>query len=105
MKIDTQQAVLEFFTLVLKLDEAILQRVVTFEGDLHFDYKQNELVFSLGGLHKFLGEVIDIEYSDFQKTIYKGNLNEELSTIGGKVEVHHSTGKITDSFYRLVKIK
>lgn len=98
-----QQALLNFFALVLLHDEKVLKRLSVFEGDMRFDYDANILVFKLSGLHQFFHDEIELDYNEFQKMIYQSNLNEELRALGGRIEVHQSTGNIHDSLYRLVK--
>ena len=98
-----QQALLNFFVLVLQHDEKVLKRLSAFEGDMRFDHDANILVFKLSGLHQFFLDEINLDYHEFQKMIYQGNINEELQALGGRIEVHQSTGNINDSLYRLVK--
>ena len=98
-----QQTLIEFFMQVLKEDEKVLQRLSVFEGDMAFDKKSSTLIFKLSGLHQFFSEEVNLDYPEFQKLIYQGNINEELLASGGKIEVHQSTGNINDSLYRLVK--
>ncbi len=99
-----QQALLNFFALVLRHDENVLKRLSIFCGDMRFDHDANILVFKLSGLHQFFIDEIESDYHEFQKMIYQGNINEELLALGGRIEIHESTGNIHDSLYRLVKI-
>ena len=100
---NTQQTLIKFFTLILDQDENVLRRISKFEGDMYIDQESSMLVFKLSALHQFFRCEIKLDYAEFLKIIYQGSINEELLALGGRVEVHHSSGKIHDSYYRLVK--
>lgn len=99
-----QQTLVNFFARVLKLDDSLIKRISTFDGDVRFEHSNGVLLFTLSGLHQFLYDELDLDYPEFQKMIYQSNLNEELFTLGGGVKVHRSTGKVDSSWYKLVKI-
>lgn len=99
-----QQILIEFFAGVLKQDEDVLQRLSEFEGDMRLEEEGSVLIFRLSDIHQFLNNEINLSYPEFQRMIYQSNINEELFSYGGKIEVHQSTGKVQDSLYRLISI-
>lgn len=99
-----QQLLLDLFSKILTNDEKMLARISAFEGDVTFDTDDAVFVFSLRALHEFLSREIDVDYKIFKSLVYQGNLNEELLKLGGRIEIHESSGKVDSSFYRLVKI-
>ncbi|MBL1274581.1 MAG: hypothetical protein COB30_000675 [Ectothiorhodospiraceae bacterium] len=90
-------------------DERTREMVLHFQGELSFnqDCELNGcfLIFSLKGLHEFLGVENVIVYTAFRKIIYQSSINEELQGFGGKVELHRSTGKVDESLYKLIKLQ
>lgn len=98
------QIIVKFFVDILQSNRQTLELVEKYDGDMRFDSSSNVLVFKLQSLHELLFEAAELDYSSFRKLIYQGNLNEELASLGGRVEVHQSTGNVDDNFYRLVKL-
>lgn len=99
-----QETLVTFFVGVLKRDDGLVRRISTFDGDMRLEENNGKLLFTLGGLHQFLRDEVDVDYPEFQKMIYQGNINEELFTFGGRIEVHDSTGNVGSSWYKLIKI-
>lgn len=100
-----QALLVNFFGSVLRQDKNVLRQVSTFEGDLAFNTSSGILIFTLAGLYAFLQDELNLSYPEFQKTLYSGNINEELQKMGGRIEVHDSTGKTKGNVYQLVHIK
>ncbi|WP_455223199.1 hypothetical protein [Kaarinaea lacus] len=98
-----QQEIIRFFTQILQNDGKVLERISLFEGSMSFDRESGNLMFKLSDLHELLQENIKVDYPAFRKLIYQSNLNEELNKLGGRIEIHHSAGKVDDNIYRLVK--
>lgn len=100
-----QKTLIEFFTSVLAGDSHTLEIVEKYKGNMSFDVDANILIFKLKDLHKFLFDPDELDYPNFQKLLYQSNLNEKLASIGGRVEIHQSVGKVDDNYYRLVKVQ
>ena len=99
-----QQVITEFFNQVLQNDKKTMKRISDFQGELFVDQDSANLVFSIKGLHKLLAGDDILSYIEFRNLIYQSNINEILQTVGAKVEVHESSGKVNGSLYKLIRI-
>jgi hypothetical protein len=99
-----QQILEKFFIEILARDKDCLNLVAASAGDLFFDDITGSLVFKLPDLHKLLFNSSELDYQSFRKLLYQGNLNEKLLELGARIEIHQTSGKVDDSYYRLVKI-
>jgi hypothetical protein len=96
-------AIVRFMLLIpLHRDQAILDKIAGFDGELDVD--GSTLVFSLQGLFEYLNDDDSLSYVMFRKMLYSSRLNEALMACSGRVEVHRSTGKVDQNLYRLVRI-
>ncbi len=105
-----QQSIIHFFTQVLQNNKTTLNLISDFQGELYFDKKNSLLIFSLKGLHQLLttqqtlSTSLLIDYAEFRKLIYQGNINEQLLQLGGKLEIHKSSGKVEANLYKLTRV-
>lgn len=99
-----QKLLVDLFSKILLSDKETLARVSVFNGDMTYYPDDAILVFNLRALHVFLYPEVEVDYKSFRGAIYKGNLNEELLKLGGRIEVHESSRNVDRSYYRLVKI-
>ncbi len=99
-----QQTVVSFFTNVLSQDLHTLEEINLFQSEQFSVDSSNALVFKLSALHQFLCDIDTVNYAEFKKLIYQSDINEQLSRLGGKIEVYKSTGKIDNNIYKLVKV-
>jgi len=107
-----QQKVLRFFDLILRHDENTIHSITECQGDLFLRHEISTnkkieqgntlLIFSLSGLHEYLDTEKLMDYKSFRRLIYQGSINRELGELGGKIEIHSSTGKVDESLYKLV---
>ena len=101
---EMQQKLVTFFVQILQQNNKLLERVAIFDGDLFYDHDNCILVFKLSGLHTFLRNEINLDYTEFRKLIYKSTINEELQKLGGLIEIHQSIGNVDENMYRLVRL-
>jgi hypothetical protein len=101
-----QTHLIHFFQRILQQDSATLSALAGYGEALYFDQANAVLIFRLSGLHQFMteDEREGMNYAEFKKMIYAGNLNEKLQRLGGKVEIHGSHGKVDQNVYKLVQI-
>jgi len=95
-------AVVNLFIRYLNKEHEVLVKIADFEGEIFIE--NNALVFTLKGLFDCLNADEEMHYLAFRRVLYSSRLNEDLRVHNGYVEVHCSTGKVDDSFYRLIHI-
>ena len=96
------QITLNLFKNFLKQELNSLLKIADFEGDVFVENKT--LYFTLRGLFELLNVDGSMSYEVFRRALYNSQLNEELKAYNGHVDVHHSTGKVNDSVYKLVRM-
>lgn len=99
-----QTQLVHFFQHVLQQDSTTLDALSGYGEAIYFDQDNVVLIFTLKGLHRFMTKESEMNYSDFRKCVYAGNINEELQRLGGRIEIHCSQGKIEQNVYKLVSI-
>lgn len=97
-----QTRLVRFFQRVLQQDSATLDALSGYGEAIYFDQDNVVLIFSLKGLYQFMTKENEMNYSDFRKCVYAGNINEELQRLGGRIDIHCSHGKVEQNVYKLV---
>ncbi len=100
-----QQIVVNFFTKFIEQDPHTLEEISRFQSVCFFIDGSSSLVFSLLALHQFLCGIDTLNYAEFKKVIYQGDINKQLNSLGWAVEVHQSKGKVDKNTYMLAKLK
>lgn len=95
----------KFFLDVLASKSEVVSEVENFSGDIRIE--KGRLVFSISALYLFLVQFSQesIGVAEFQRQLYQSTLNQDLKTHGAQIVVHHSTGKVETSLYRLERVE
>jgi len=99
------ERLLLFFSGVLKNDSSVKSMIASGGNDIFIDRSNNNLVFSISGLHSLLGIDQKVDYKTFKQLLYQSSLNKDLSDFGGRIDVYHSTSKVDTSLYQLTRIE
>ncbi|MEZ5523661.1 MAG: hypothetical protein R3E62_01655 [Pseudomonadales bacterium] len=99
------QHLFNLFRCFLAQDDSILNLIKASHGDIFVE--EGRLVFSLHALHELFNQTCKekISYQDFQRQLYQSTLNQDLKAYDAQVMVHHSTGKVETSLYRLERLE
>lgn len=98
-----KEEVLRKFVALIRVDPGLLgaSQMQPWEG---FKVEDGRCVFTLRALFESLAPELDMDYVRFRSELYRGSLNAGLLDLGYKIEVHHTTGHVDSSTYRLVQL-
>ena len=96
--------ILKFFKRVLDCDSEILRLINSCQDQVFLEHDSQCLIFSLPALHQIVTLDQQLSYHQFRKMLYQGSLNDDLKSLGGKIELHESNKTVDDSLYKLNQI-
>ena len=93
-----EESLFQWFQTIKNLSRDELQH---FTG---LTWHEHGVCFQLEGLFRHVYPNQEQQFSFFQKELYASNLNQRLSSVGLKVAVFESEGKISHNWYQLQRL-